>query len=276
MNMIIDRLHTFSKIAPSGSLILSVVCGLVGTYIVVRRLVFISGGITHASFGGLGLGFYLGINPLLSASVFAIFSAFGVEWLSKYRKVREDSAIAVMWALGMAVGIILVFMTPGYSTGMSEFLFGNVLTITQTDLIWFSGLAIILFAGFIFFGRLIAFVAFDTEFARSQGVAVRRLEYLMMFFIALTIVFSIRMVGIILLMSMLTIPQLIAGLFTFRFQTMAWLAIGIGLIGSVTGLLLSAIYNIPAGATIITLLIILYAVISFTQYCYKRLRHEYH
>ena len=103
-----------------------------------RRLVFISGGITHASFGGLGLGFYAGINPIVSAIFFAILSAFGVEWLSKKHAVREDSAIAVFWALGMALGIIFIFMTPGFAPSLSEYLFGNILTITNSDILWFG------------------------------------------------------------------------------------------------------------------------------------------
>ena len=118
--------YTFFQHALLGSLLASIACGLVGTYIVTRRLVFISGGLTHASFGGIGLGLYTGLSPLLMAAVFAIFSAFGVEWLGKRREMREDSAIAVFWALGMAVGVIFTFMSPGFAPDLSAYLFGNI------------------------------------------------------------------------------------------------------------------------------------------------------
>ncbi|MGL5893639.1 MAG: metal ABC transporter permease, partial [Bacteroidales bacterium] len=112
--------YLFFRNALMGAMLVSLLCGLVGSYIVVRRLVFISGGITHASFGGLGLGFYLGLNPIVTAALFAVVSAFGVQWLSGKREVREDSAIAVFWSLGMALGILFIFMTPGYVPGMTE------------------------------------------------------------------------------------------------------------------------------------------------------------
>ena len=128
---ILELLHyTFFQHALLGSLFASIACGIIGTYIVTRRLVFISGGITHASFGGIGLGLYAGISPLLSAAIFSVLSSFGVEWLSKRKDMREDSAIAVFWTFGMAVGIIFSFLAPGFTPDLSAFLFGNILTIT--------------------------------------------------------------------------------------------------------------------------------------------------
>ena len=127
--------YTFFQNALLGSLFASIACGIIGTYIVTRRLVFISGGITHASFGGIGIGLYTGISPLLTAAIFSVLSAFGVEWLSKRSDMREDSAIAVFWTFGMAVGIIFSFLAPGFTPELSSFLFGNILTITPSDII---------------------------------------------------------------------------------------------------------------------------------------------
>ena len=121
--------YTFFQHALIGSLLASIVCGLIGTYIVTRRLVFISGGLTHASFGGIGLGLYTGVSPILAAGVFAVLSAFGVEWLSKRNDMREDSAIAVFWTLGMALGIMFTFLSPGFAPDLSAYLFGNILTL---------------------------------------------------------------------------------------------------------------------------------------------------
>ena len=241
-----------------GALLTSIACGIVGSYVVVRRLVFISGGITHASFGGLGLGIYLGINPIISGLIFAILSALGVEWMSKKQGVREDSAIAVFWALGMALGVIFIFLTPGFAPNLSTFLFGNILTITQLDLVLNTILILLLFVFFGLFFYPILFVAFDNEYARSQKMPVRFIEYGMMIFIAITIVLTSRMIGIILLISLLTIPQITANLFTANFRTIIYSSVVIGFIGCVSGLFLSYYLNVPSGAFIIFMLVIIY------------------
>ncbi len=254
-----DLLHySFFQHALWGSLFTCIACGIVGTYIVARRLVFISGGITHASFGGLGLGFWLGINPILSALVFSVLSAFGVEWLSKKQDVREDSAIAAVWSLGMALGVICIFLTPGYAPNISAYLFGSILTITQEDL-WLVGiLAALLIAGFLLFFKPILYTAFDREFARTKGIPVQWIEHLMMLAIAVTIVCSIRLVGIMLLLSLLTIPQMTANLFTFRFKNILVYSVFIGLAGCIAGLISSYYINVPSGAMIIFVQITFY------------------
>ena len=127
--------YAFFQNAIIGSLLASIACGFIGTYIVSRRLVFISGGITHASFGGIGIGVYLGINPILSAMVYAVASAFGVQWMSRSVKVREDSAIALFWTFGMSVGILCSFLTPGFMPDLPSFLFGSILTISHADIV---------------------------------------------------------------------------------------------------------------------------------------------
>ena len=172
--------YTFFQHALIGSLLASIACGLIGTYIVTRRLVFISGGLTHASFGGIGLGLYTGISPILSAALFAVLSAFGVEWLSKRKDMREDSAIAVFWTLGMALGIMFTFLSPGFAPDLSAYLFGNILTITWSDIALLGGLALLLILFFALYLHPIIYVAFDREFARSQGIPVQVFEYVLM------------------------------------------------------------------------------------------------
>ena len=163
-----DILHyTFFQNALLGAFLVSILCGFIGTYIVTRRLVFISGGITHASFGGIGIGVFTGINPILSAMVFAILSAFGVQWVSRKKDVRKDSAIAMFWTLGMSVGIICCFLTPGFMPDLPSFLFGSILSIESSDL-WLLGiLTFIVVALFAFLLRPIQNVAFDSTFATS-------------------------------------------------------------------------------------------------------------
>ena len=246
--------YTFFQHALLGSLLTAIACGIVGTYIVARRLVFISGGITHASFGGLGLGFYLGTNPIWMALVFAVLSAFGVEWVSKAHDVREDSAIAGVWSLGMALGVIFIFLTPGYAPNLSAYLFGNILTITAGDLWGMLALVVVVTALFLLFLREIIYVAFDRDFAQTQGLPVKLIEYAMMCCIAVTIVFSIRLVGIMLLISLLTLPQITVNLFTSDFKRIMVGSIAIGFLGCVCGLLLSYYLNVPSGAFIILFL----------------------
>lgn len=251
--------YTFFQHALLGSLLASIACGLVGTYIVTRRLVFISGGLTHASFGGIGLGLYTGISPILSAALFAVLSAFGVEWLSKRKDMREDSAIAVFWTLGMALGIMFTFLSPGFAPDLSAYLFGNILTITASDIVLLGVLSVVLVVFFGLYLRPIVSIAFDREFARSQGLPVEFFEYALMLFIALTIVACLRMVGIVLVISLLTIPQMTANLFSHRFHRIIWLSIGIGYLSCLGGLLLSFYLNVPSGASIIFFSILIYA-----------------
>ncbi|MDM8325169.1 metal ABC transporter permease [Bacteroides gallinaceum] len=250
--------YTFFQHALLGSLFASIACGIIGTYIVTRRLVFISGGITHASFGGIGIGLYAGISPILSAAVFSVLSAFGVEWLSKRSDMREDSAIAVFWTFGMAVGIIFSFLAPGFTPDLSSYLFGNILTITQSDIWMLAILSGVLTLFFSIFLRPILAIAFDREFARSQRMPVAAFEYMLMMFIALTIVACLRMVGIVLAISLLTLPQMTANLFTHNFKRIIWLSILLGYASCIGGLFLSYSLQVPSGASIIFVSILIY------------------
>ena len=269
MNNLLELLqYTFFQHALLGSLFASIACGIIGTYIVTRRLVFISGGITHASFGGIGIGLYTGFSPILSAAIFSVLSAFGVEWLSKRKDMREDSAIAVFWTFGMAIGIIFSFLSPGFTPDLSAFLFGNILTITRTDIIVLAVLSLLLIAFFSIFLSPIIHIAFDREFARSQRIPVVLFEYILMMFIALTIVACLRMIGIVLAMSLLTIPQLTANLFTVSFKKIIFLSILFAYIGCLGGLLLSYQLQIPSGAAIIFFSILTYALCKIGKSLY--------
>lgn len=243
--------YTFFQNALLGSFFACIACGIIGSYVVVRRLVFISGGITHASLGGIGMGFYFGWNPILSAMIFSILSAFGIEWLSSRQGIREDSAIGSFWSLGMAVGIIFIYLKPGFAPNLSDYLFGNILTITIPDIIYLAVLSLVLILVFVLFGRQILFAAFDSDFAKTRNLPVNLIKYAMMMGIAITIVLSIRLVGIVLLMSILTVPQMTANLFTANFVKMILLSIVIGFFGCIVGLFLSAILDVPSGVFII-------------------------
>lgn len=254
------------------AMLISVAAGLVGSYIVARRLVFLSGGITHASFGGIGIAYYLGMNPIAGAAVFAVLSAFGVEALSQRMNVREDSAIGILWSVGMAIGVFFVYLTPGYSPNLMTFLFGSILTVSLQDIILLLGLNVVMILFFLFFYRAILYLAFDPEFAKTQNIPVKTFSYLLKGFIALTIVFSIRMVGIILLISLLTIPPTTANLFTKRFSSIIWVSIILSFVGAVGGLILSYNMNVPSGATIIMVLVTIFALAKLFKHFFVRFK----
>lgn len=262
--------YTFFQYALLGALLSSVVCGIVGTYVVSRRLVFISGGITHASFGGVGIGLYTGCSPLLSAGIFSTLCAIGVQWLGKRKEMREDSAIAVFWTLGMAVGILFSYLTPGYAPDLSDYLFGNILTVGKADLVLQTVVAIFVVAFFSLYLRPIVHMAFDPVFARAQGLPVAAFDYLMMVCIALSIVSCLHMVGIVLVLSLLTIPQMTANIFTRSFVHIMWLSVLIGFVSCVLGLFVSYYLSTPSGASIIFCAIIIYACCKFLEWCRNR------
>jgi zinc transport system permease protein len=252
----------FFRNAFIAAFVASITCGIIGTYIVSRRIVFISGGITHASFGGIGMGYYFGFDPILGAIAFGILSALGIEFFTKRADLREDSAIAMLWSLGMALGVIFIFLTPGYAPNLMSYLFGNILTVSKGDLIYLFILAVFVIGFFLTFYRMIIFVSFDEEFALTNNAPVRLFNALLISLVALTIVLNIRVVGIILVMSLLTIPQAIANLFTKRFDVMMIYSILFGFIGSIIGLTFSYIYDIPSGAAIIFTLVVMYGLIK--------------
>jgi len=254
--------YTFIQNALLASLLGSITAGIIGTYVVSRRMVFITGGITHASFGGLGLGFLLGINPLIGAALFGLMSGLGVEYLSKYQKIREDSVIAMLWSLGMALGIIFISLAPGYAPNLMSYLFGNILSVSSADLQVMAGLMLLVLALFIPFFRLIQYVTFDEEFARTSRIPVSLFKYLLAGMVALTAVLYIRVAGIILVLSLLTIPQNTALLLSNNLRKIMIMAIIFGFAGSLAGLILSYYLNIPSGASIIFSLTIIYLLVS--------------
>ncbi|MDX9696227.1 MAG: metal ABC transporter permease [Bacteroidales bacterium] len=243
----------------------SITCGIIGTYIVTRRMVFLSGGITHASFGGIGIGYFLGFNPIFSAAVFSVFSAIGIEFLSKQTEVREDSAIGILWSFGMAIGIIFITLTPGYVPNLMTYLFGSILTVSSTDVWLMFGLSLLLIFIFALFYRLILFVSYDQDFARTHKVSVNLINYILISLVAVTIVLNIKVVGIIMVISLLTIPQSIANLFTRIFRNIIWLSVVISFVGVFTGLIFSYSLNIPSGASIIFALVIYFVMAKLMQ-----------
>lgn len=245
--------YEFFRNALVGMVIISVVAAVVGTYIVTRRQVFIAGGITHTCFGGLGLGYFMGWNPFVCAAAFAIAGSLGVDFLSR-RRVRQDSATAVIWAFGMALGVLFVFMTSGFVPELNAFLFGNVLSISRVDL-WVFGVFALVLGGFygVFYRRIVA-VSFDEDFARTRRLPVGVLTGCMSILTAVAIVLVIKMIGVMLLVAMVSIPQMTAENISRRYGGIMWWSLLISVLGGVGGLWLAYWLDVPASATVVILL----------------------
>ncbi len=245
-----------------GAIFASITAGIAGSYIVTRKMVFLSGGITHASFGGIGIGYYAGFNPVAGAAVFGVLSALGIEYLSLHHRIREDSAIGILWAFGMAVGIIFIYLSPGYSPNLMSYLFGSILTVTTADIIALGIMSLILCIYFGVFYRTILYTSFDESFARTYSAHVDTFKYITTSLVALTIVLNIRMAGVILVLSLLTIPPNIALLFTRKYSNIIFFSILSGFIGTAAGYTISYFAGIPVGATIIFTLVIIWILVK--------------
>ena len=252
------------------SILSGITCGIVGSYIVTRRIVFLSSGITHASFGGLGIALYAGINPLLGALTFASVSSIGTEFASRLGRIREDSVVGIIWSLGMAIGALFMSLRPGYATDLTSYLFGNILLVTPRDIVWLSILTVVLIIGAIVWLRRLMYITFDEEYAKSQGVNTTRVAYIMAVVIAIAIVLSIKVMGIILLLSLITIPTVIANDITKDFRLITPLSAIIAVVGNISGFILSYEYDIPTGSCIIFILVILLIGVKLLTLWHRR------
>ena len=232
-----------------------ITCGIVGTYVVARRMVFLCGGITHASFGGLGIALYAGANPIGGAMIFAVLSAMGIEWASDKGKIREDSAIGIIWSIGMAIGALFMSLTPGYTSGdLAGYMFGSIVTVTSQDITVLGIFTLLCVVGALLWWRPIMYLAFDRDFAASQGIASRAASYILTVVVAITIVLAIRIMGIVLLLSLFTIPAVTANILSKSYAKITLLAATIAVCGAVGGLIVSYNWEIPPGTCIIFIL----------------------
>ncbi len=262
--------YGFVQNALLSMLFLSVLSGIVGTYIVVRRMVFAAGGITHASFGGIGIAYYLGLTPTVGGIVFAAMTAIGIEILSHQGHVREDSAIAMLWSLGMAMGIIFMSLSPGYAPGLLGFMMGDVLTVSTSDL-WAEGIvaATILLLTTVFY-RPILHVAFDAPFARLAGLPSGLIGMACAVVVAIAISLAIKSVGIILVLSVFTIPQSIAGMYTNSLSRQMIVSTAVAHVGCLGGVVMSFWLDMPAGAATTALLSLVLLIVKLAARANKK------
>jgi zinc transport system permease protein len=241
----------FMRNALTAGILVSITCGIIGTLVVVNRIVFISGGIAHAAYGGIGVAFYMGFPPFLGAALFSFAVSMVMGIASLKDKKRVDAIIGVMWALGMALGIILIDLTPGYNVDLMSYLFGSILTVTRSDVWFMLALNTVVFLIVLVFYKEFLAMSYDEEFSFVVGIPVKTLYFTLLGMIALSVVMIIKIVGLILVIALISIPPYIAEKYTTSLGKMMILSSLLGVFFTVTGLWLSYRYNLTSGATII-------------------------
>ncbi|MFH1122197.1 MAG: metal ABC transporter permease [Pseudomonadota bacterium] len=241
----------FMRNALLAGLLVSIVCGVLGTLVVVNRIVFISGGIAHAAYGGIGIAIYTGLPPVLGAALFSIAVSMVMGAASLKSRQRADTIIGVMWALGMALGIILIERTPGYNVDVMSYLFGSILSVPRVDIWYMASLDVAVLLVTLFLYKEFIAMSYDEEFSFLVGMPVRLLYFALLAMISLSIVMIIRVVGLILVIALLTIPPYIAEKYTTSLGRMMVLSSVLGMFFTMAGLWFSYRYNLTSGATII-------------------------
>lgn len=241
----------FMQNALIAGLLASVICGVMGTMVVVNRIVFLSGGIAHAAFGGIGLAFFFGWPYLVGTIGFSVIAALVMALVTLKAKHRADTIIGVIWAIGMAIGILLLDLTPGYNVDLMSYLFGSILTVPDSDIWMMVGVAAVIFGVVTYFYNDYLALSYDEEFAQIRGVRVNTLYVLMIVMLALGVVMIIQVVGLILVIALMTIPPYIAEKYSKSLVSMMALSSVLSALFTVIGLWLSYVFNLTSGASII-------------------------
>jgi zinc transport system permease protein len=252
--------YTFMQNALLAALLSSILCGVIGTIIVEKKLVSMSGGIAHASFGGIGLGYLLNVPPIIMGMLFSVLASLSLPMIKRKTKTNSDTLIGVFWATGMALGILFIGLTPGYPPDMTSYLFGDILTVSTFYLNFMIGLSIIVVLVVVGMFQYWKIYLFDENHLTVLKINTNLFEKILYILIALSIVLLIKVVGMILAIAMLTIPPAIGKFFTKKLSYLMVLATLIGIVISVLGLTLSYYFNIPSGATIILLAVVIYCI----------------
>lgn len=261
----------FMRNALIAGVLVSIACGIIGTFVVINRIVFISGGIAHAAYGGIGLGYFFKFSPVLGAMIFSVAAALGMGIVQRRTQQRADTIIGVMWAIGMAIGIILIDLAEGYKADLMSYLFGSILTVSLRDLLVMLALDVIIVVLAIVFYRELLAISFDETFATVTNVPVDAIYLTLMCMIALTTVMMMRVVGLIMVIALLTMPAAISGQYMRSMKKMMLLASILGIVFTTAGLWLSYWLNLTSGATIILIAGAVYFLSAIAQLLRKNL-----
>lgn len=253
--------YSFLQNALIAGLLAAVICGIIGVLITEKKMLMMSGGIAHTAYGGVGLGYLLGFEPIIGAGIFSVAAALTIGAVRRRGGVHTDVIISLLWALGMASGVAFVGFMPGYPPDMNSYLFGNILTVTKSDInAMLAMTVIVLFFVFMLYNDWKAFL-FDENFSKSQGLKTGLLENLLLIIIALSIVSLIRVVGIILVIALLTAPAAAASLIAKTLKGRMLAAILLSAVFCTSGLMLSYVFGVPSGATIVFISVAAYFLV---------------
>ena len=257
--------YDFIQNALIAGVLISIAAGIIGSLVVVNKITFLTGGIAHSSYGGIGLAIYLGLPVLFGATVFAVLTAVIIAIITLNNRNRIDAIIGMMWASGMAIGIIFVDLTPGYNVDLMSYLFGSIIAVSNDDLIYMTALDIFIVSTVVFFYKQILAVSYDSEFATLRGINVKFFYTLILILAALCVVAAIKAVGLILVIALLTIPTYLAESFALRLSTMMVISSILATIFTILGLVVSYIYDISSGASIIMVAVIILAFVKLLK-----------
>ena len=257
--------YDFIQNALIAGVLISIAAGIIGSLVVVNKITFLTGGIAHSSYGGIGLAIYLGLPVLFGATVFAVLTAVIIAIITLNNRNRIDAIIGMMWASGMAIGIIFVDLTPGYNVDLMSYLFGSIIAVSNDDLIYMTALDIFIVSTVVFFYKQILAVSYDSEFATLRGINVKFFYTLILILAALCAVAAIKAVGLILVIALLTIPTYLAESFASRLSTMMVISSILATIFTILGLVVSYIYDISSGASIIMVAVIILAFVKLLK-----------
>lgn len=244
-------------------------CGVIGSFIVIKRISFISGSIAHASFGGIGLAYFLNFNPVLGAIFFSVLSAIGIGFINKKNKKQEDASIGAIWAIGMAIGLIFIYFTPGYAADLFSYLFGNILLSTTQDLWYILALDIFIVISVAYLFKWLVAMIFDEEFAVVTNLPVFPLYLFFLVLVALSVVILIKTVGVILVIALLTLPASSAQLLSKKFKHIIGWAVFLAIAENLAGIILSYYFNLPTGPLIILIAAVVYLLIFGSKHFFS-------
>ena len=250
--------YGFMQRALLAGVLAGLLCGVLGFFVVLKRLSFIGVGISHSAFGGIAIGIVLGVEPLVAAAVFATLVAWGIGWLSRAGRLHEDTSIGILFSSTMALGVALISLSHAYQVDLFGYLFGNILSVSPRDLGLLAAIALFALAGVGLLFKEFLFVAFDEEVARASGLPVTALSFLLLTCLALAVVAAIRVVGIILVEALLVIPAALGYQLAQGYRTMLCISVLSAVLSAVAGLFISYFFNVAAGATIVLVLTVVF------------------
>lgn len=265
--------YTFMQNAIAAALLASIVTGIIGTIAIEKKLISMSGGIAHASFGGIGLGYLVGLEPIWGGLFFAVGSSVLISKISENKRIKADTLTGILWSFGMALGILFISLAPGYMPDMTSYLFGDILSVSKTAIYSMAAITAAIILTFVLLYNYLILYLYDEDYAKIRGINVGLLRWVVYIMIPIGIIVLIRVVGIILTIALMTIPTSVAKLFFKSFIKVVIGSIVISAVFCIVGLIVSYYANIPSGVCIIVISTVVYLILLATKNAVAKKQH---